>query len=111
MRQVVTHAAGKGEVEDVRSDLDALEQLINLLIRHLLAKLGEDVSQLSSTNVTVSFLIEDLETTDKLLYIPKKTKSRLITPLGEGVEDEMGVPGVPAGLKPSGRFKIVKKLL
>lgn len=55
---------------DVRSDLNALEQFINLLVRHLLPELGENVSQLSSTNVTVSFLIKDLETADELLYNP-----------------------------------------
>lgn len=59
-------------MEDVRSDLNALEQLVNLLVRHLLAELGEDISQLSSTDIAVSFFIKDLETTDKLLYDPKK---------------------------------------
>jgi len=58
-------------VEDVRSDLNALEQLVNLLVRHLFTELSEDISQLSSANVTVSFLIKDLETTDKFLYSPK----------------------------------------
>ena len=58
-------------MEDVRSDLNALEQLVNLLVRHLFTELSEDISQLSSANVTVSFLIKDLETTDKFLYSPK----------------------------------------
>ena len=61
-------------MKDVRSDLNALEQLINLLVRHLLAELGEDISQLSGTDITVSFLVENLETTDKLLYNGKKKK-------------------------------------
>lgn len=65
---------GSGGVEDVRSDLNALEQLINLLVRHLLAELGEDISQLSSTDITVSFLVENLETTDKLLYNERKKR-------------------------------------
>jgi len=56
------------EVENVRSDLNALEQLIDLLVRHLLAELGENVSQLPSTDVTVSFLVEYLKTTDEFLY-------------------------------------------
>jgi len=55
-------------VEDTRSDLNTLEQLIDLLVRHLLTELGEDVSQLSSADVTVSFFIKYLETTDELLY-------------------------------------------
>lgn len=58
-------------MEDVRSDLNALEQLVNLLVRHLLTELGEDISQFSSTNVTVSFLVEDLESPDKLLCDPR----------------------------------------
>ena len=54
-------------MEDVRSNLNTLEQLVNLLVRHFLTELGEDVSQLSSANVTISFLIKDLEPTDELL--------------------------------------------
>jgi len=57
-------------VEDVRSDLNTFEQLINLLVCHLLTELGENISQLSSTDITVPFLIKDLESTDKLLYNP-----------------------------------------
>ena len=99
----------RGEVEDVRSDLNALEQLVNLLVRHLLTELGEDISQLSSADVTISFLIKHLETTDKLLYSPE-TMTRSIGP-SDRVEGGVNAPGVPAGLKPSARFKIVKKLL
>ena len=57
-------------MEDVRSDLNTFEQLINLLVCHLLTELGENISQLSSTDITVPFLIKDLESTDKLLYNP-----------------------------------------
>lgn len=99
-----------GEVEDVRSDLNALEQLINLLVCHLLTELREDISQLSSTDVAVSLFIKNLETADKLLYSPE-TRTRSTTPFGDWMEDEIDAPGVPAGLKPSARFKIVKKLL
>lgn len=60
-------AKGMGDLEDSRSDLDTLEQFINFLVRHFLTKLGENVSQLSRANVAISFLIKDLETTDKLL--------------------------------------------
>lgn len=55
-------------MEDIRSDLNTLEQFVNLFVRHLLTELCEDISQLSSTNVTIPFLIKHLETTDKLLY-------------------------------------------
>ena len=97
-------------MEDVRSDLNTFEQLINLLVRHLLTKLGENISQLSSADITVPFLIKDLESTDKLLYDPPN-QDRSTTLLGGMLENEIRVPGVPAGLKPSARFKIVKKLL
>lgn len=70
MHQVAVNVEGGGEVEDARSDLNTLEQFIDLLVRHLFTELSEDVSQLSSANVTVSFLIKYLETTDELLYSP-----------------------------------------
>ena len=54
-------------MEDLRPNLNALEQLVNLLVRHLFAKLGKNISQLSSTDVTVPFLIKYLESADKFL--------------------------------------------
>ena len=110
LHQEVADTTEREEVESVRSDLNTLEQLIDLLVRHLFTKLGEDVSQLSSTNVTVPFLIEDLETTDELLCSPG-TRTRSTKLLSGRTGGEIRAPGVPAGLKPSARFKIVKKLL
>ena len=96
-------------MEDVRSDLNTFEQLINLLVRHLLTKLGENISQLSSADITVPFLIKDLESTDKLLYDPKTRADQ--QNLSAVWWTPIDAPGVPAGLKPSARFKIAKKLL
>ena len=70
-------------MEDIRSDLNALEQLINLLVRHLLTELSENISQLSSTDITVSFLIEDLEPADKLLYNPGLVNDGSLQWIGE----------------------------
>ena len=95
---------------DARSDLNTLEQLIDLLVRHLLTELGEDVSQLPSANVTVSFFIKYLETADELLCSTGTGMRSTMSPSGRS-EGEVHAPGVPAGLKPSARFKIVKKLL
>lgn len=97
-------------MEGARSDLNTLEQFIDLLIRHLLTELGEDVSQLSSADVTISFFIEYLETADELLY-STGTGTRSAKLRSGGSEGEIHAPGVPAGLKPSARFRIVKKLL
>lgn len=72
-----------GDVEGARSDLNTLEQLINLLVRHLLAELGEDISQLSGTNEAISFLIKDLETADKFLYNPGLINDASLWRIGE----------------------------
>lgn len=63
----ISERVGSEKYEDSRADLDTLQQLIHFLVRHLLSTLGENVSQLSSTNKPVSFLIEDLEPSDELL--------------------------------------------
>ncbi len=54
-------------LEDSRSDLNTLEQLVNLFVRHLLTELCEDVAKLSGTNEAISFLVEYLEATDEFL--------------------------------------------
>ena len=51
-----------------RSDLDTLQQLVYLLIRHLLSQLREHVSELSSADEAVALFIEHLESTDEFLY-------------------------------------------
>lgn len=57
--------AGKGYL---RSDLDALEQLVDFVVAELLAETGEDVSELTGTNEAVTFLVKHLETTDEFLW-------------------------------------------
>jgi hypothetical protein len=44
-----------------RRRIDSFEQLIHLLVAHLLAQIRQDISQLSDTNETCHVLIEDLE--------------------------------------------------
>lgn len=51
----------------VRANLDTLQELINLLVRHLLAQLCQNVSQLSSTDESIVLLVEHLETADEFL--------------------------------------------
>lgn len=53
-------------VQYLRPNWYTLQQLINLLVRHLLAELRQDVSKLARTNEPVALFIKDLETTDEL---------------------------------------------
>lgn len=55
---------GKG---DSRANLDTLEQLVHLLVRHLLAELREHVAQLADADEAVAFFVEYLEAADELL--------------------------------------------
>ena len=57
----------KKRKNNVRAYLHALEQLVDFFIRHLLAQLREDVTQLSGTDEPVAFLIKHLKPADKLL--------------------------------------------
>ena len=54
-----------------RSDLHPFQQLIDLFVRHLLAQLRKDVSELACSNEAVALFIEDLETTDELLCMTR----------------------------------------
>lgn len=51
-----------------RANLHPFEQLVDLLIRHFLSELCQDVAQFPSPDEPVTFLVEYLETTDELLY-------------------------------------------
>jgi hypothetical protein len=48
------------------SYLNTLEQLIDFLIAKLLTQTSQDISQFSSSNVAVSFLVKDLESANEL---------------------------------------------
>ena len=52
---------------DLRSNLGALQELVYLLVRHLLSQLGEHVTQFTRTNEAVSLLVKYLETSNELL--------------------------------------------
>jgi hypothetical protein len=49
-------------VDFTRTRIDGLQQLIHLLIAHLLAQIRQDVSQLPHADETSHVLVEDLET-------------------------------------------------
>lgn len=49
-------------VQLTRAGIHSLEQLINLLVAHLLAKVCEDVAELAHANETCELLVEYLET-------------------------------------------------
>ena len=49
-------------------DGETLEELIDLVIGHLLPELREDVSQLSGSDEPVAGLVKHLETFDELVY-------------------------------------------
>jgi hypothetical protein len=51
----------------LRSNLNTLEEFVDLLISHLLAELGQDITKLPCADKTVPFFIKNLEATDKLL--------------------------------------------
>lgn len=60
-RQVSQHARRSREccaVQDSRADLDALEELIDLFVRELLAKARQDVAELADANVSASFAVK-----------------------------------------------------
>jgi hypothetical protein len=48
-------------------DGETLEQLVDLLVAHLLAELGEDISELASADEAVTGLVEHLEALDELV--------------------------------------------
>jgi len=50
-----------GVIDLAAAGVDRLEQLIDLLVAHLLAKVCEDVSQLSHANEARHILVKDLE--------------------------------------------------
>ena len=53
---------------NARPDLRALEQLIDLLVRHLLPELGEHVPQLAGADEAVPLLVEHLEPANEFLW-------------------------------------------
>lgn len=49
-------------------DREALEELVDLFVCHLLAELSEDVAELAGTNEAVTGLVEHLESLDEFLF-------------------------------------------
>lgn len=56
-------------VDLARAGIDGFEELIDLLVGHLLAEVCEDVLELTDTDKTCHVLVEDLETTAVLLRL------------------------------------------
>lgn len=56
------HSADELRVVDLAvGGVDSLEQLVHLLLRHLLAEVGEDVLELADADVACHVLVEHLE--------------------------------------------------
>lgn len=51
-----------GVVNLARASIDCLQELIHLLLGHLLAQVGQDVLELTNANKASHVLVEDLET-------------------------------------------------
>lgn len=67
--------------------VDVLEQLINLLRRHLLAQFRENVFQLANANEAGPILVEDLEASAILVDIAGIAEAAgAVKDLGESVE-------------------------
>jgi hypothetical protein len=52
---------------NVPSDLYTLEELVDLFVAQSLAQRGQDVAELTNTDVSAPLLVENLETSDKVL--------------------------------------------
>ena len=65
----------------------SLQQLIHLVIAHLLAQVCEDVSELANANEACEVLVEDLETAAVLFRLAWVAEAaRAVEDAGEGVE-------------------------
>lgn len=53
--------------EDLRANLNSLQELIYFFIRHLLPQLREYVSKFTSSDEAITLFVKYLETTDKFL--------------------------------------------
>lgn len=89
----------------VISNLHALQEFVHFLVTQLLAQAGENVAQLTCTDVAISFLVKDLETADKFLC---RTGNWFRYDLRSRTAFALHLPGVPAGLNPLGRCRIFK---
>ena len=74
--------------------IHSFEQLIDLLVAHLLSQVGQDVAKLSNADKSRHVLIEDLEAAAVLLWLAWVAESAgAVEDLGEGLEiDYLIVP-------------------
>ena len=93
-----------------RANLHPFHQLIHFFICHLLPQLCKHIPQLSRTNEAIPLLIEYLKSTNEFLCVQqRKIVDHQLSNVHNTQKDT--IPGVPAGLKPSGRLRIVKNVL
>ena len=62
-------------VDLARTCIDSLQQLIHLLIAHLLPQIRQDVSQLAHSNKASQILVEDLETSAVFFWFARVTET------------------------------------
>lgn len=81
------HADQVGVVDLARRGVDGLEQLIHLLVGHLLAKVGQDVAQLAHADEAGHVLVEDLEAATVFFRLPRVAEAAgAVEDLAERVE-------------------------
>jgi hypothetical protein len=62
-------------VDLARASINSLQQLIDLVVRHLLAQVGENILELADTNEARHVLVKDLEATAILLWLTGITEA------------------------------------
>ena len=81
----------------------ALEQLVDLLLAHLLAQVGQDVLDLALSDEAAAVLVEDLEAADVLVDIEGLAEAAgAVQDLGEGVEVDCAALAGPKKRRPRG---------
>lgn len=76
--------------------VNSLEQLIHLIVAHLLAKIRQDVSELTDTDETSHLLVKDLEAAAVLFWLAWVAETaRSVQDLLEGVKVDCPIVSVP----------------
>lgn len=76
-----------GVIDLATRRVDGLEQLVDLVIAHLLAQIGQDVAQLADADEARHVLVEDLEAAAVFLRFARVAEAAgPVEDLGEGFE-------------------------
>lgn len=82
--------------------VDCLEQLVDLIVRHLLAQICQDVLELPDSDEARHILVKDLESTAVLVRFAGVAESaRPVQDLGEGLKVNCACDKVVSGLPAS----------